>query len=395
MDNGINIAGVQFRRAGKIYDFRYDDIGLTVGDHVVVDTDRGPSLARVVMLKFETESKNADRELKSIARKASKKELEKKPKVEIDEVLKYTKDRIKTLKLDMNILNAEIQFGGNKITVFFTSPGRVDFRELVKDLASGLKARVELKQVGARDETKLIGGTGICGREFCCSSFLREFVPVSIKMAKNQNLALNPNKVSGGCGRLLCCLTYEDDTYTSLRKNIPKKGTKVFIPETGGYGNVLKGDVLNQEVVIENERGQQETYALDDLEILDKQTPKAKQPQEADEWGDDIDLDALEQFSKGDSGAQKANKRPDSKGKDDRQNRNGRNRNGGNRNNNNNNRNRNKPRNDNNSGGEKTREQSQEGSGENKPNKKGNRNRGRRKYKKGKKPGGSSEGSNS
>ena len=113
---------------------------------------------------------------------------------------------------------------------------------------------MELKQVGARDETKLIGGTGICGREFCCSSFLREFVPVSIKMAKNQNLALNPNKVSGGCGRLLCCLTYEDDTYSALRKNIPPKGTRVLVMETGGYANVIKGDVLNQELLVENER---------------------------------------------------------------------------------------------------------------------------------------------
>jgi hypothetical protein len=199
----------------------------------------------------------------------------------------------------MNVLTAEVQFGGSKITVFFTAPGRVDFRELVKDLASGLKSRVELKQVGARDETKLIGGTGICGREFCCSSFLREFVPVSIKMAKNQNLALNPNKVSGGCGRLLCCLTYEDETYSSLRKNIPPRGTRVFIPEIGGYGNVIKGDVLNQEVLLENERGQQETYSLDDVEVVAKNagSSRDKSKEESIEWGDELDLAALEQFS--------------------------------------------------------------------------------------------------
>ena len=120
----------------------------------------------------------------------------------------------------MRIINIEVQFGGNKVIVYFSAPGRVDFRELVKELASGLKTRVELKQVGARDEAKLTGGLGICGREFCCSSWLREFVPVSIKMAKNQNLALNPNKVSGGCGRLLCCLTYEDETYSELRQKL-------------------------------------------------------------------------------------------------------------------------------------------------------------------------------
>jgi len=292
---GINIAGVQFRRAGKIYDFKYEELPLNVGDHVVVDTERGPSLARVVMLKFEAESDNSKRELKDILRRAGHKELEKKSKLTTDEIVSFTKDKVNTLKLDMTVLTSEVQFGGGKITIFFTSPGRVDFRELVKELASGLKSRVELKQVGARDEAKLIGGTGICGREFCCSSFLREFVPVSIKMAKNQNLALNPNKVSGGCGRLLCCLTYEDDTYSSLKKKFPKKGTKVYVAEIGGYCTIIKNDLLNEEVVVENERGQVETYALEDIEVLNKKEGRVEE--KTSDWGDDLDLDALEKFA--------------------------------------------------------------------------------------------------
>ena len=296
MEQGTNVAGVQFRTAGKIYDFRYNELKLNVGDQVLVETERGNSLARVVMLKFELAGSDNERELKSVLRKAAKKELEKKSRLSDQEVVSFAKDKISSLKLDMNILTAENQFGGNKIILFFTAPGRVDFRELVKELASGLKTRVELKQVGARDETKLVGGTGICGREFCCSSFLREFVPVSIKMAKNQNLALNPNKVSGGCGRLLCCLTYEDDTYSALRKNLPRRGTRVFIPELGGHGKILKGDILNQEVLVEDERGQQDTFALSDIEISEKKNEK-QATIVSDDWGDDLDLDALEQFS--------------------------------------------------------------------------------------------------
>jgi cell fate regulator YaaT (PSP1 superfamily) len=136
------------------------------------------------------------------------------------QMMDIARGRVESFKLDMRIMKAEAQMGGNKVIVYFSSPGRVDFRDLVKDLAGALRSRVELKQVGARDEAKLVGGLGICGREYCCSSFLRDFVPVSIKMAKNQNLALNPSKVSGGCGRLLCCLTYENDAYFTMATSV-------------------------------------------------------------------------------------------------------------------------------------------------------------------------------
>ncbi len=288
--DGINVVGVQFRRAGKLYDFSIGDLDLRVGDHVVVETDRGPSLAQVAMVKFAANEDLEGRTLKPILRKASQKELNKEGRLSPDYVSDFTKDKVKTLKLNMRVLKSEVQFGGNKVIVFFTAPGRVDFRELVKELAGGLKTRVELKQVGARDETKLIGGIGVCGREFCCSSFLREFVPVSIRMAKNQNLALNPSKVSGGCGRLLCCLTYEDEAYKELRKKIPPKGTRLRLLERGDYGDVIKGDLLNQMVYVETDEGQMITVKLSETEIVEKGTGEEAA---TSSWGDDLNLDEL------------------------------------------------------------------------------------------------------
>jgi hypothetical protein len=197
--------------------------------------------------------------------------------------------------LNMRILTAEGQFGGNKITVYFSAPGRVDFRDLVKDLASALRARVELKQVGARDEAKLVGGLGICGREYCCSSFLRDFVPVSIKMAKNQNLALNPNKVSGGCGRLLCCLTYENEAYVDLRSKLPALKSRVRSLEEGVTGSVIKTDILNQLVMIETADGRQLSLRVKDIEVLERSQVRTEDPDmaEAESWGDDLDLGSL------------------------------------------------------------------------------------------------------
>jgi len=301
MTVGYNIAGVQFRRAGKIYDFTCGDIAIQVGDQVVVDTERGPSMARVAIIRYEIGS----HDLKPILRKPSKYEMEKPAKVSLEEVISYTRSQINQYELDMKILTADIQFGGNKITIYFSSPGRVDFRDLVKALATGLKARVELKQVGSRDETKLIGGIGICGREYCCSSFLREFVPVSIRMAKNQNLALNPNKVSGGCGRLLCCLTYEDQVYTDLRKILPPRGTRVRLLGLGGLGDVLKGDILNQLVLVETDDGQQVSVAVSEIEVVSKAEGKLESQED---WGGNLDLDALSSLM------DESPKNPDGKG---------------------------------------------------------------------------------
>lgn len=285
--NGMNVVGVQFRRAGKIYDFNAKNLLVSVGDMVVVDTERGPSLAEVKRIGFiDSEGPEADA-IKPVMRVATEKDLDTTGRLTSEEAERYSRDKIHELGLDMRVINAEVQFGGNKVLLYFSAPGRVDFRELVKELASGLRTRVELKQVGARDEAKQTGGIGICGREFCCSSFLREFVPVSIKMAKNQNLALNPSKVSGGCGRLLCCLTYEDDVYKELRQKLLPKRTRVSLPD-GTLGDVVKGDILNQRMLVETDSGEQVSVPISELTVVDQ---KARAVDE--EWGDDLDIGAL------------------------------------------------------------------------------------------------------
>ncbi len=289
MEAGVNIVGVQFIRAGKIYDFDGKDMSLRIGDQVVVETERGPAMATVVRLKFD-EIFTKERALKPVMRRASDKDLEESKHLTTPKVMNITKDKVKELGLDMRLLSSEVSLGGNKVTVYFTSSGRVDFRELVKSLASKLRARVELKQVGARDEAKILGGIGICGREFCCSTFLREFVPVSIKMAKNQNLALKPTKVSGGCGRLLCCLTYENSLYTELRTKLPPLKSRVQY-DGDLQGDVVKTDLLNQMVVIEDAQGQQVHKKIKDIVVLKGQ--QAKSSTDEDEWADELDLEAL------------------------------------------------------------------------------------------------------
>ena len=193
---GINVVGIQFKKAGKIYDFSYQDMNLKKGDKVIVETEWGEGVGKVVTIGFYQQKELKDKKLKPVTKKLSKIDTHKSFHLTSSEVTSFVKRKTNRFKLNMKILKTDILCGGGRILVFFSAPGRVDFRELVKELATGLKTRVELKQIGARDETKLLGGVGICGREYCCSSFLREFIPVSIKMAKNQNLALNPTKVS-------------------------------------------------------------------------------------------------------------------------------------------------------------------------------------------------------
>ena len=293
----INIVGVQFNTAGKIYDFSTNQLSLRVGDPVVVDTERGASLAKVVTVKYVDEDRYEKGALKKVIRKASNKDLDPVGKLDESEVLNFTRKKVKDLDLEMRILKPEIQFSGNKVILYFTAPGRVDFRDLVKELATGLKTRVELKQVGARDEAKLIGGLGICGREFCCSSFLREFVPVSIKMAKNQNLALNPTKISGGCGRLLCCLTYENDTYSELKKLMTPLGKSVEIIEDGQVGKIIRSDFFNQIVVVQFSDEEEDEYSINEIRLLQTEA-KAKEVEEkfeeVDDWGENIDLEFLQ-----------------------------------------------------------------------------------------------------
>lgn len=277
-----NIAGVQFQRTGKIYDFFYKNMAIKVGDQVWVDDDSGGAVARVAILKYEPTP--ADTPLKSVLRLAetygpdsSRSDLS------ADNIFQCAHKGAEHYKLKMKILSCEHLPASEKVMIYFSADERVDFRELVKDLAGRLRSRVELRQVRARDETKLLGGVGICGRAYCCSTFLREFVPVSIKMAKNQNLALGPSQTMGGCGRLLCCLTYEDDLYTHLRSTLPTVGSKIGVFNPGELpapedsprvpdhvGHVISLDLLNQGVWWRKDGERKREYAsLGDFSVLE------------------------------------------------------------------------------------------------------------------------------
>jgi len=241
------IISIQFSAASKLYDFNAGDIELVAGDRVVVETERGLSIAEVMTGPVEREAGSAEK-LVTITRKATFEDLatvERNSQKE-KEAYDFCLRRIVERNMQMKLVKVEYLFDGSKAVFFFTADGRVDFRDLVKDLAHTFHTRIEMRQIGVRDESKMIGGIGICGRELCCCSWLRDFQPVSVKMAKEQNLALNPNKISGQCGRLLCCLDYEYETYCSLRKTFPKCGKRVRTASTNGVIdklNILTGTI--------------------------------------------------------------------------------------------------------------------------------------------------------
>jgi cell fate regulator YaaT (PSP1 superfamily) len=251
----IRIVPVKFRAAGRHYDFNALHFELMPGDRVVVETDRGRALGTVVELPREVPPSEAPEDIKSIARPATAEDI---ALADVNatrekEALRFCQQRIKERRMEMKLVRAEYLFDGSKIIFYFTADGRVDFRELVKDLAHHFHTRIEMRQIGVRDEAKMIGGIGICGRELCCCTFLTEFAPVSVKMAKEQGLALNPNKISGQCGRLLCCLGYDFETSCGLRKNLPKCGRKVSIE--GREGEVVDQKILAQKVTLRMEDG--------------------------------------------------------------------------------------------------------------------------------------------
>ena len=308
-----NIAGVQFQRAGKIYDYFYKNIALQVGDQVLVDSPKGEAVARVSLLKFEYIDRASEQasDLRRVLRIASSYDTDANhysggypDDYPDDKHAKSIADKtVRRLGLKMEITQCHVQGMGKKILIFFTAPERVDFRGLVRELASEFKARIELRQIGPRDQAKLTGGIGICGREYCCSSFLREFVPVSIKMAKNQNLALIPNQVSGGCGRLLCCLSYENDVYAKLRAELPGVGRSITHKLSGEKAVVIGLDVLNQRVTVRLESGGVEHYPVAELLFTkggarQKKRSKGKGSAPADwQWGEDLDVVGLVEFN--------------------------------------------------------------------------------------------------
>jgi len=225
----IRIVPIKFQHAGRHYDFNALNFELTKGTKVIVETDRGRALGTVVTAPREVADNEAPDGIKGILRIATEEDLALSATNAARErdALKFCHERIQSRRMDMKLVRAEYAFDGSKILFFFTADGRVDFRELVKDLAHHFHTRIEMRQIGVRDEAKMVGGLGICGRELCCCSFLTEFAPVSVKMAKEQGLALNPTKISGQCGRLLCCLGYEYETYVDLKRGMPKCGKKV------------------------------------------------------------------------------------------------------------------------------------------------------------------------
>ena len=245
------VIGVRFRQAGKVYFFSPGKLHIKQGDQVIVETARGVEFGNVVTAPKEVKDEEITQPLKSVIRvateedKRNEQENRKKEKEAFDVCL----EKIRKHELDMKLIHAEYTFDGNKVLFYFTADGRIDFRELVKDLASVFRTRIELRQIGVRDETKIRGGIGICGRPLCCHTYLSEFAPVSIKMAKEQNLSLNPTKISGVCGRLMCCLTNEEETYEELNSRLPAIGDTVTTAE-GLKGEVQSVSVLRQLVKV-------------------------------------------------------------------------------------------------------------------------------------------------
>ncbi len=242
-----HIATIQFMKAGKMYDFDAGTLELVKGDYVVVETERGVGVGQLVKELVEKDA-GATGSLAFVKRKATPEDMATVERItqKEQEAYRFCVNRIIERNMPMKLVRVEYQFDSSKAVFFFTADGRVDFRDLVKDLAHSFHTRIEMRQIGVRDEAKMTGGIAICGRELCCSSFLREFQPVSVKMAKEQNLALNPNKISGQCGRLLCCLDYEYETYCCLRKNFPKSGKRVRTVNAVGVVdkvNILTGNI--------------------------------------------------------------------------------------------------------------------------------------------------------
>ena len=267
----IKVVGIRFQRAGKIYYFDPLDYDLETAMHVIVETARGIEMGTVLIPPKEVDDDKVVQPLKPVIRIATdddEKVIEKNKEKEAEAYV-ICKEKIAKHGLDMKLVAAEYTFDNNKLLFYFTADGRIDFRELVKDLASVFRTRIELRQIGVRDETKMLGGIGICGRELCCRSYLTDFVPVSIKMAKEQNLSLNPTKISGVCGRLMCCLKNEQETYEYLNSRLPSVGDSVITP-TGMHGEVSGVNVLRQlvKVIVDNgEEKELQEYAVDDLKF--------------------------------------------------------------------------------------------------------------------------------
>jgi cell fate regulator YaaT (PSP1 superfamily) len=271
-----NILGIRFKRAGRVYYFDPADIDLAVNDYVVVKTSRGLEMGQVVIAPEQVMDSELEEPLKPVIRKAEAEDIEQARELEAKsaEALAECGQWIDKLKLPMKLLSAEYNLSGSRLTVFFSAAERVDFRELVKELANHFKVRVELRQVGPRDGAKLVGGFGRCGRPLCCVSFLDEFAPVSIKMAKEQDLPLNPMKISGVCGRLMCCLGYEAEVYRAMRDRLPRKGQQVSTSK--GLASVVAVNPLKETITAELESGATVELPLSEIAVEASQSRRRR-----------------------------------------------------------------------------------------------------------------------
>jgi len=275
------VVGVRFKKAGKIYWFDPNNIDLKAGDDVIVETVRGIEMGKVMIEKREVPDEEIVQPLKKVVRKATEEDYQKAQEnmEKAAKALEICKEKVQKHGLPMKLLHAEYTFDNNKLLFYFTAEGRVDFRELVKDLAAVFRTRIELRQIGVRDDTKFRGGLGPCGREICCSVHLCEFVPISIKMAKQQGLVLNPAKISGLCGRLMCCLTYEQKFYEEAMLKLP--GIGAIVKTADGVGEVVEVNILKEKIKVRFEDEMQNVelkeYSVGKFEIL-KDTKKIQQP---------------------------------------------------------------------------------------------------------------------
>ncbi len=297
------VIGVRFRTAGKIYFFDPLQFEIKRGDHVIVETARGIEFGTVMTGVTEVEDEKVIQPLKPVLRIANERDIEQEAgnKIKEREAFRVCQEKIRKHELEMKLIDAEYTFDNNKVLFYFTADGRIDFRDLVKDLAGVFKTRIELRQIGVRDETKIVGGIGICGRPLCCHSYLADFIPVSIKMAKEQNLSLNPTKISGVCGRLMCCLKNEEDTYEELNRRLPGIGDFVTT-EDGFKGEVHSVNVLRQLVKVVVEEGDSKEikeYPVEKLQFKRKHGKKSNQELSKEELKE---LEKLEKEEQQESG---------------------------------------------------------------------------------------------
>ncbi len=276
------VVGIRFKPAGKIYDFACGPFVLDVGDKVIVTTEQGLGYGVVATAPMPIAERSSKVPLKKVFRLATEADTEQREKnIQLEnEAFEYCQAEVETLKLDMNLFSVESTFDTSKLTFFFTAEGRVDFRQLVKNLVKQFRVRIEMRQVGIRNQAKMCGGLGRCGREICCSSYIEKFEPVSIRMAKEQGLSLNPTKISGLCGRLMCCLTFENETYRALKKDFPKIGKTVTCPK--GKGKVIRHNVIGGRLTLKMEDDTEAELSVKDITFHQEDPSRQRKPDRRD-----------------------------------------------------------------------------------------------------------------